>query len=342
MALIVRDLCKAFGATPALRGVTLDVADGEFLALLGPSGSGKSTLLRLLAGLDAPTSGSVELDGADLLAIPARRRRAGMVFQNYALFRHMTVAENIAFGMKVRPRAERPAAADIERRTHELLRLVQLDGMGARHPSQLSGGQQQRVALARALAIEPRLLLLDEPFGALDAKVRRELRQWLRRLHDETGVTTIFVTHDQDEALEVADTVAILNAGRIEQSGAPEAVSNAPASAFVFDFLSLANRAEGEVANGRLALFGADFPAPAGAPEGPVVVFFRPHEIEVAAHGFEAVVEAVKQRGPVVRASCRRVDGEVAVEWAAAEAPAGLERGATVRLAPRRFAIFPR
>ena len=342
MALIVRDLCKAFGATPALRGVTLDVADGEFLALLGPSGSGKSTLLRLLAGLDAPTSGSIELDGADLLAIPARRRRAGMVFQNYALFRHMTVAENIAFGMKVRPRAERPAAADIERRTHELLRLVQLDGMGARHPSQLSGGQQQRVALARALAIEPRLLLLDEPFGALDAKVRRELRQWLRRLHDETGVTTIFVTHDQDEALELADTVAILNAGRIEQSGAPEAVSNAPASAFVFDFLSLANRAEGEVANGRLALFGADFPAPAGAPEGPVVVFFRPHEIEVAAHGFEAVVDAVKQRGPVVRASCWRADGEVAVEWASAEAPAELARGATVRLAPRRFAIFPR
>ena len=237
MSLVVESVAKRFDRFPALKGVSLTAPKGCFLALLGPSGSGKTTLLRILGGLEFAESGRVMFDGVDLLSMPARERRAGFVFQQYALFRHMTVAKNIAFGLEVRGRKTRPPRAEIKRRVEELLALVQLDGLGSRYPSQLSGGQRQRVALARALAIEPRMLLLDEPFGALDAKVRKELRQWLRHIHDKTGITTVFVTHDQEEAMDLADLVAVLNQGSIEQIGTPAEIRRAPASDFVNEFI---------------------------------------------------------------------------------------------------------
>ncbi|HTO42304.1 MAG TPA: ATP-binding cassette domain-containing protein [Rhizomicrobium sp.] len=240
MSLEIDSITKRFrgsAGAAALQGVSLTAPQGAFVALLGPSGSGKTTLLRILGGLDFADSGSVRFADVNWLAVPARDRRAGFVFQHYALFRHMTVAKNIAFGLEVRPRSSRPSKADIAGRVQELLALVQLDGLGTRYPSQLSGGQRQRVALARALAIEPRMLLLDEPFGALDAKVRKDLRIWLRELHNRMGITTVFVTHDQEEAFAVADLVAVMNAGRIEQYGQPDAVKRAPASAFVQDFI---------------------------------------------------------------------------------------------------------
>ena len=240
MSLVVESVAKRFDRFPALKGVSFTAPKGCFLALLGPSGSGKTTLLRILGGLEFAESGRVKFDGAEWLALPARERRAGFVFQQYALFRHMTVAKNIAFGLEVRGRRNRPPRAEIARRVEELLALVQLDGLGKRYPSQLSGGQRQRVALARALAIEPRMLLLDEPFGALDAKVRKELRIWLRHIHDKTGITTVFVTHDQEEAMELADLVAILNGGVIEQVGTPADIRRAPATDFVADFVGSA------------------------------------------------------------------------------------------------------
>jgi len=237
MTLVVDSVAKQFGRYPALKGVSFSAPEGAFVALLGPSGSGKTTLLRILGGLEIADVGRVTFGDLDWIAIPARERRAGFVFQQYALFRHMTVARNIAFGLEVRPRKHRPSRNKIARRVEELLRLVQLEGLGGRYPRQLSGGQRQRVALARALAIEPRMLLLDEPFGALDAKVRKELRIWLRQLHDKTGITTIFVTHDQEEALQMADLVAVLNLGRIEQIGTPVELRSMPANEFVADFL---------------------------------------------------------------------------------------------------------
>jgi len=240
MTLVVDSVAKRFSRYPALRGASFTAPKGAFVALLGPSGSGKTTLLRILGGLEFADVGRVTFDGLDWLSVPARERRAGFVFQQYALFRHMNVAKNIAFGLAVRPRRLRPARAEIARRVEELLHLVQLEGLGNRYPSELSGGQRQRVALARALAIEPRMLLLDEPFGALDAKVRKDLRLWLRNLHDRMGITTIFVTHDQDEALELADLVAVLNNGKIEQVGTPKDIRGAPASAFVADFIERA------------------------------------------------------------------------------------------------------
>lgn len=239
MSLIIESVAKSFSRYPALHGIDLTIPLGSFVALVGPSGSGKTTLLRILGGLEYPDGGRVELEGEDWLAIPARSRRSGFVFQNYALFRHMTVADNVAFGLTVRPRRNRPSRKEIATRVEQLLELVQLDGLGARYPSQLSGGQRQRVALARALAIEPRILLLDEPFGALDAKVRKELRIWLRALHDKLGLTTIFVTHDQDEAFAMADQVAVMNAGRIEQFGSVDDIKKSPQSAFVSDFFEL-------------------------------------------------------------------------------------------------------
>jgi sulfate transport system ATP-binding protein len=240
MTLVIEQVQKRFRDFEALKGASLTAPDGSFLALLGPSGSGKTTLLRILGGLEYADLGHVSFAGLDWLTIPARERRAGFVFQQYALFRHMTVAKNIAFGLEVRPARQRPARAEIKRRVEELLSLVQLENLGGRYPSQLSGGQRQRVALARALAIEPRMLLLDEPFGALDAKVRKDLRSWLRGLHRQLGLTTVFVTHDQEEALELGDLVAVMNDGRIEQIGAPDVLRNAPSTPFVADFLGAA------------------------------------------------------------------------------------------------------
>lgn len=239
MSLIIESVAKSFSRYPALHGIDLTIPLGSFVALVGPSGSGKTTLLRILGGLEYPDRGCVTLEGEDWLSIPARARRSGFVFQNYALFRHMTVADNVAFGLTVRPRRSRPNRHEIAARVEQLLDLVQLNGLGGRYPSQLSGGQRQRVALARALAIEPRILLLDEPFGALDAKVRKELRIWLKGLHDKLGLTTIFVTHDQEEAFAMADKVAVMNAGRIEQFGSVEDIRYAPQSAFVSDFFEL-------------------------------------------------------------------------------------------------------
>ena len=237
MSIAVRRVSKRFGTFAALDDVSLDVPNGELVALIGPSGSGKTTLLRIIAGLEAPDAGTILFDDEDATGQHVALRRVGFVFQHYALFRHMTVSENIAFGLRVRPRWLRPSEREIRQRVGELLNLVQLDWVADRYPSQLSGGQRQRIALARALAIEPRVLLLDEPFGALDAKVRKELRRWLRRLHDDLRITSVFVTHDQDEALEMADRVVVFNHGRIEQIGSPAQVRDEPATPFVREFL---------------------------------------------------------------------------------------------------------
>ena len=242
MSIQLRNIDKRFGSFVAIDHVDLDVETGELLALLGPSGSGKTTLLRVIAGLETPDEGTVSFHGEDATDVHARERQVGFVFQHYALFGHLTIFENVAFGLRVRPRRVRPSEAAIAKKVHTLLDLVQLDWLADRYPHQLSGGQRQRIALARALAVEPRVLLLDEPFGALDARVRQELRRWLRRLHDEVHVTSVFVTHDQEEALEVADRVVVMNHGRIEQIGTPDEVYDRPATPFVFEFLGHVNR----------------------------------------------------------------------------------------------------
>ena len=306
-------IVKQYGRYPALRGVSLDVQPGEFVALLGPSGSGKTTLLRTLAGLETPDSGQVRLGGQDFLALSPRARRVGMVFQHYALFRHMTVASNIAFGLEVRPRRERPSKTEIAERVARLLALVQLEGLGARYPAQLSGGQRQRVALARALAIEPRLLLLDEPFGALDATVRKELRHHLRRIHDETGLTTLFVTHDQEEALDLADRVAVLREGRLLQVGAPRTLLDAPQSAFVHAFLGETNRLHGLARAGRVLIAGVPWLTPATTlADGPIVLFFRFHETEIVDpdQGLAVTLFAVHRKGGNVRLEGRDPRGQ--------------------------------
>jgi sulfate transport system ATP-binding protein len=345
MSLLVEDITKRFARFPALKGVSLSANPGEFLALLGPSGSGKTTLLRVVAGLETPDAGRVEFDGADFLAMSPRERRIGMVFQHYALFRHMTVADNVAFGLTVRPARSRPKKAEIDQAVQRLLSLVQLDGLGERYPAQLSGGQQQRVALARALAIEPRMLLLDEPFGALDAKVRKDLRHWLRRVHDETGVTTIFVTHDQEEAMDLADRVVVLRDGRIEQLGAPEALYEAPASAFVFDFLGDSNRLPCQI-DGTRALFDG-FATPAiVAPGacGAAIAWFRPHEtvLETEGPGLAVTVTNAWIKGAMVRIACRSAAGELFEADYPRDAPqAGYAPGSGVRLRPARVFVFP-
>ncbi len=272
MTLSIRQVSKSFGRYPAVRDVSLEVRDGELLALLGPSGSGKTTLLRLIAGLDFPDAGQIAFDGEDVTRTPAEARRFGFVFQQYALFKHLNLNRNISFGLDVMK--VRPSPAEITAKVDDLLKLVELEGQGARYPGQLSGGQRQRVALARALALSPRVLLLDEPFGALDATVRRSLRRELRRIHDATGVTTLFVTHDQEEALELADRVAVLNEGRLEQVGTPAEIQEAPATPFVAGFVGLSKRIEGRVEGGR---FIGDFSslAAGGQPDGPAQAFIR-------------------------------------------------------------------
>ena len=314
MSLIVSGLNKQFGALPALHDVSLEVPPGGFLALIGPSGSGKTTLLRILGGLERADGGEVTHDGQDWLSVPARHRRVGFVFQHYALFRHMTVAKNVAFGLKVRPAWKRPRSSDIRKRVDELLNLVQLEGLGSRYPAQLSGGQRQRVALARALAIEPKLLLLDEPFGALDAKVRKELRRWLRELHNRLGLTTIFVTHDQEEALDLADHVAIMNGGKIEQMGTPEEVYAAPQTAFVAEFLGASYRISGTVSNRQFVVDGVALPLNGvEIPDGPATAYARPQECAFVTGNepaVPAVVTDVLAAGIVVRVECRRPNGE--------------------------------
>lgn len=298
----MRGLRKTFGSGAALDDVNLSVGNGEFLALLGPSGSGKTTLLRVLAGLEFTDSGDIAIGGRVMAGVPARERGVGFVFQNYALFRHMTVARNVAFGLEIRPRRHRPAAAAIRVRVTSLLEMMEIGGLGDRYPDQLSGGQRQRVALARALAIEPALLLLDEPFGALDAKVRKTLRIWLRDLHDRIGLTSIFVTHDQNEAMEMADRVAVMRAGRIEQVDTPDRLYAEPASAFVHEFLGESIRLDCTVSDGAAHFAGRiAAPVPTDCRPGPAIALIRPYEIGLATGPGPALVKSVHANGPMTR-----------------------------------------
>jgi sulfate transport system ATP-binding protein len=306
MTITADGIAKSFNGFPALRGVNLAAARGEFVALLGPSGSGKTTLLRILAGLEFADHGRLLFNGQDVAAQGAGERNVGFVFQHYALFKHMTVAENVSFGLRVKPRDKRPTKGAIDLQVNELLRLVQLERLGDRYPSQLSGGQRQRVALARALAIQPGVLLLDEPFGALDAKVRKELRRWLRRLHDDMQLTSIFVTHDQEEALELADRIAVMNDGRIEQIGTPAEVYQQPATAFVYEFMGNANRLRCRIDRGRALVGPLNLPAP----EYPELrdaagfAFVRPHDLMIGdprGEGLEARVRQIFVAGPAIR-----------------------------------------
>ncbi len=346
MSIAVQNISKRFGNFQALDNVSLDVPSGALVALLGPSGSGKTTLLRVIAGLEQADSGTVEYHGEDVTNQAARERNVGFVFQHYALFRHMTVFENIAFGLRVRRRP----ADEIKRRVEELLHLVRLDLMGGRYPAQLSGGQRQRVALARALAIQPKLLLLDEPFGALDAKVRQELRQWLRRLHDEIHTTSVFVTHDQEEAFEVADEVVVMNAGRIEQRGTPEQVFEQPANRFVIDFLGNVNVFHGRVQAGRAhwGRLSLEYPEYPHAEPRPATVYVRPHEweIERSPNGHasvEARVERINPAGSVVKIGLVAPEHheDLSVDLSTVRfAELGLRTGDKVWLSPKRIRVF--
>lgn len=294
MSIQVKNIEKHFGAFHALNNISLDFPDGQLVALLGPSGCGKTTLLRIIAGLESADGGQVILEGEDATNVHVREREVGFVFQHYALFRHMTVFDNIAFGLRVRPRATLPSEAEIKKRVTRLLDLVQLGFLADRYPAQLSGGQRQRIALARALAVEPRVLLLDEPFGALDAKVRKELRRWLRTLHDELHITSIFVTHDQEEALEVADQIIVMNKGNVEQIGSPREVYEKPATPFVFDFLGQANRFEGQNNAGTIQI-GEDriqLDSLLNAPSGDVIAFARPDELRIHAQPQDNAIQA--------------------------------------------------
>ena len=348
MSIQVRDINKRFGDFVALDNLTQDFPSGELVALLGPSGCGKTTLLRVIAGLEQADSGQVLLEGEDASDTHVRERQVGFVFQHYALFRHMTVFDNVAFGLRMKPRKLRPSAEEIRRRVHELLQLVQLDWLADRYPAQLSGGQRQRIALARALAVEPRVLLLDEPFGALDAKVRKELRRWLRRLHDELHITSIFVTHDQEEALEVADRVVLMNHGRIEQVGSPDEVYRHPATPFVYGFLGSANRFEGSNGAGGIAIGAATLPA-SGGPQGEVVAFVRPHELDIIplaeGEGLPARFSRVLTLGALTRVELEGRDGlggqHFDVELPASHPLAAqLQTGQPVRLQPRSVRLF--
>jgi sulfate/thiosulfate transport system ATP-binding protein len=316
MAIVVHNISKRFGEFVALEGIDLEIPAGSLTALLGPSGSGKSTLLRVIAGLERQDTGAVEISGADATELPAHRREVGFVFQHYAAFKHMTVAKNVAFGLQIRKRPKQ----EIRRRVHELLELVQLDGLADRYPSQLSGGQRQRMALARALAVEPQVLLLDEPFGALDARVRKDLRAWLRRLHDEVHVTTVIVTHDQEEAMEVADRIVVMNHGRIEQIGAPVELYDHPANEFVMGFVGPVSRL------GR--------------------TYVRPHDLEITllpnGSTTGATVTRVLHLGFEVRVELVLADGTVATSQLTRHEAARLEleRGASVFVRPQRSRVF--
>ena len=351
MQLHLQGLTKHYPGVAALDGIDLDIASGELVALLGPSGSGKTTLLRVIGGLLHADHGSVLFDDVDATRLSLRERNVGFVFQHYALFRHMTVAENIAFGLRSRPRARRPDKATINKRVQELLQLVQLPEHGGRYPDQLSGGQKQRIALARALAIDPSVLLLDEPFGALDAKVRVELRRWLRKLHERTGQTTLFVTHDQEEALEVADRVVLMNAGRVEQIGTPAEVYDQPATPFVHRFLGNVNLFHGRVSGHGLGIGDQTLASaiPTHLDQGSAAVaYVRPHELELlpeaSPQGLKARVERLLPMGSRIRVELRGEDGLNGALFEAElskEMVQSLQPGQTVRLSARQSQIYP-
>ncbi|HEX6592162.1 MAG TPA: sulfate ABC transporter ATP-binding protein [Moraxellaceae bacterium] len=347
MSIDIRNINKRFGDFVALDNVNLTVDSGELVALLGPSGCGKTTLLRIIAGLETQDSGSILFHGEDTTDQHVRDRQVGFVFQHYALFRHMTVFENVAFGLRVRPRKQRPSEAEIRKKVNSLLELVQLGWLADRYPSQLSGGQRQRIALARALAVEPKMLLLDEPFGALDAKVRKDLRRWLRQLHDEIHVTSVFVTHDQEEALEVADRIVVLNKGHIEQVGTPDEVYQNPASPFVYSFLGSVNLFSGRVDQGWADIGGLRLPAEehAGAEGSQAVAYVRPHDIELSRQpleeGLVGKVEEVRRLGGLVRLvlahGSEKVEVELSRERYQVEA---VDVGDQVYFRPRKARVF--
>ncbi len=365
MSIEIRNVSKDFGNFHALSDVSLDIASGELVALLGPSGCGKTTLLRIIAGLETADQGSILVNGNDTTDTQVRERNVGFVFQHYALFRHMSVFDNVAFGLRMKSRATRPSEASIQQKVHDLLGLVQLDWLADRFPAQLSGGQRQRIALARALAVEPQVLLLDEPFGALDAKVRKELRRWLRRLHDDLHVTSIFVTHDQEEALEVADRVVLMNAGKPEQIGSPQQVWNHPASPFVYGFLGDVNLFHGRAHEGEMTIGDDQHGWRMAAPEHPdaqdtkAFAYVRPHDLAVqrytpganaseSAAGIVARLTRALVVGPLARLELVAFDanalaqGEVIEAQIAAQefATQGFKEGETLLLTPRKARVF--
>ena len=353
MSIEIRNLSKQFGTFTALHDVSLEVRSGELLALLGPSGSGKTTLLRVIAGLETADSGQVRFNNEDTTHQSIRDRQVGFVFQHYALFRNMTIFENVAFGLRVRPKHSRLKDAEIRERVTDLLKLVQLDWLADRYPHQLSGGQRQRIALARALAVEPKVLLLDEPFGALDAKVRKELRIWLRRLHDDMHITSVFVTHDQEEALEVSDRVVVMNEGRIEQIGTPDAVYEQPANPFVYEFLGHVNLFHGRIHRGRAIINDIEIEAPehAEAENMAAIAYVRPHDIEVdrvknGESALAAHIIHIVSIGPVVRLELAHDDNAnknlVQVEISKDRfRTLQLEKGDRVFVTPRKLDLFP-
>ena len=350
MSIQVRNLRKTFGGFVALDDVSLDVPGGELVSLLGPSGSGKTTLLRIIAGLEPADTGTIHFHGEDTTERPVRERQVGFVFQHYALFRHMSVFENVAFGLRVKPRNMRPPEKEIRETVMGLLHLVQLDVQAERRPSELSGGQRQRVALARALAVKPKVLLLDEPFGALDAKVRKELRRWLRRLHEEVHVTSVFVTHDQEEALEVSDRVVIMNEGKIEQSGTPEEVYDRPATPFVYGFLGDVNLFHGRLDRGQVSIGANQLEAPewAEAKDQAAVAYVRTYDIELTPvpsglSSIEATVQHVRAFGPMVRLELRRVEDGETIEAHVPRAifeKHGVVKGQRVFVSPTSVRVF--
>ena len=363
MSIEIRNIHKQFGDFQALGDVSLDIHSGELIALLGPSGCGKTTLLRIIAGLENADAGTILFSGEDTTHVHVRERQVGFVFQHYALFRHMTVFENVAFGLRVKPRNERPSEEQIKKKVHDLLSLVQLDWLADRYPSQLSGGQRQRIALARALAVEPKVLLLDEPFGALDAKVRKELRRWLRRLHDDLNVTTIFVTHDQEEALEVADRVVVMNKGNVEQVGSPQEVWEHPASPFVYGFLGDVNLFHGRAHEGEMHIGVEDQTVRVASPEhhdtqdAKAFAYVRPHDLDVRRYthgrhdeggGIVAKLTRAIVVGPIARLELIAAEGDSPSDEQIIEAqiPAsqfyeqGFTEGETLVLTPRKARVF--
>lgn len=356
MSIQVKNINKHFTSFKALDDVSLEFPTGKLVALLGPSGCGKTTLLRIIAGLESADSGQILLEGLDASNMHVRDRQIGFMFQHYALFQHMSVFDNVAFGLRVKPKAQRPSDAEINKRVKELLELVQLSTLGNRLPAQLSGGQRQRIALARALAVNPRVLLLDEPFGALDAKVRKELRRWLRQLHDELHITSIFVTHDQEEALEVADEIVLMNRGKVEQVGSPLEVFSKPATPFAYNFLGTVNRFEGRWVQGALQVKADRLPLQdtdtvTDITEGAeVVAFARPHELQIIPNvetgaGIKANISRILAFGSTVRVELNdtvshNVFYEVDIP-ASHIAALPLREGQAVRVAPLQLRVFP-
>lgn len=350
MSIEITNVNKTFNSFKALDNINLKINTGELVALLGPSGSGKTTLLRIIAGLEYSDKGSIIFDGEDNTGKSTQDRKVGFVFQHYALFKHMTVFENIAFGLKVRPSKLRPKKETINEKVHELLSLVRMEELAKRYPAQLSGGQRQRIALARALAVEPKVLLLDEPFGALDAKVRKDLRRWLRKLHDEYPITSVFVTHDQEEALDVADKIVILNQGRIEQIGSPEEVYDNPVNPFVYNFLGNVNLFHGRVHNGKVEIgtLRLDVPQNVGTHNKNIISYIRPHDIEISLEAvgqdfIEAEIIFIRAVGPIVNLELKRSDSGGYVEAEISREvyrTLSLQEKQKVYFRPRDFKVF--